>query len=113
MRNLTRRESMSIVCCLVIFMAVVFVRVEGIRAHGRIAGSLQGTPAASKAGAANSKSGGSAPCGDKSKRYADCGNGTVTDTATGLIWLKQADCLPSANWAGAKQAVAALKDGNC
>src|SRR5229473_772270 len=53
------------------------------------------------------------PCGDKSKRYADCGNGTVTDTMTGLIWLKQSDCLPASNWEGAKKAAAALKDGDC
>jgi hypothetical protein len=53
------------------------------------------------------------PCGDKSKRYADCGNGTVTDTVTGLIWLKDSNCLPAANWEDAKKAVAALKDGDC
>jgi hypothetical protein len=53
------------------------------------------------------------PCGDKSKRYADCGNGTVTDTETGLIWLKQSNCLPAANWEDAKKATAALKDGAC
>jgi hypothetical protein len=52
-------------------------------------------------------------CGDKSKRYTDCGNGTVTDTVTGLIWLKQSNCLPDANWEDAKEAVAALKDGDC
>src|SRR5437016_1537761 len=52
-------------------------------------------------------------CGDKSKRYADCGNGTVTDTVTGLIWLKQSDCLPAASWEDAQKAVAGLKDGDC
>src|SRR5579862_4179063 len=50
---------------------------------------------------------GAGPCGDKSKRYFDCGNGTVTDTLTGLIWLKKAYCLPEANWEDAKKAVAA------
>ena len=34
------------------------------------------------------------PCFDNTNRYVDCGNGTVTDTVTGLIWLQQADCLP-------------------
>ena len=33
------------------------------------------------------------PCFDNTNRYVDCGNGTVTDTVTGLIWLKQSDCL--------------------
>ncbi len=47
------------------------------------------------------------------KRYADCGNGTVTDTMTGLIWLKQATCLSPMSWEDAKKAVAALKDGAC
>ena len=53
------------------------------------------------------------PCGDKSKRYADCGNGTVTDTLTGLIWLKQVDCFPPSNYDDAKKAVAGLKNGDC
>ena len=33
------------------------------------------------------------PCFDNTNRYVDCGNGTVTDTVTGLIWLQDADCL--------------------
>ena len=53
------------------------------------------------------------PCFDSSNRYVDCGNGTVTDTVTGLIWLKQADCLSIANWAAANQAAAGLKHGDC
>ena len=53
------------------------------------------------------------PCGDKSKRYADCGNGTVTDTQTGLIWLKKVDCFPASNWDDAKKAAAGLKNGDC
>jgi hypothetical protein len=54
------------------------------------------------------------PCGDKSKgRYSDCGNGTVTDTETGLIWLKKADCFPASNWEDAKKAAAGLKNGDC
>jgi hypothetical protein len=56
---------------------------------------------------------GAAPCGDKSKRYADCGNGTVTDTATGLIWLKKVDCFSSSNWDEAKKSAAGLKSGDC
>ena len=53
------------------------------------------------------------PCGDKTMRYVDCGNGTVTDTVTGLIWLKQSNCVPTATWEDAKKAAAALKDGAC
>ena len=53
------------------------------------------------------------PCFDNANRYVDCGNGTVTDTVTGLIWLEKADCLPANNWAAANQAAAALKDGDC
>jgi hypothetical protein len=53
------------------------------------------------------------PCHASGKRYVDCGNGTVTDTATGLIWLKKADCLPETNWKAANQAAAGLKAGDC
>ena len=37
----------------------------------------------------------------------------MTDTVTGLIWLKQANCLPADGWAAANQSAAALKDGDC
>jgi uncharacterized protein DUF1566 len=53
------------------------------------------------------------PCFDNANRYVDCGNGTVTDTVTGLIWLKQADCFGVAAYAAANQAAAGLKDGDC
>jgi hypothetical protein len=53
------------------------------------------------------------PCIDKAKRYNDCGNGTVTDTVTGLIWLKDLTCLPDSSWEDAKKAVANLKNGDC
>jgi len=53
------------------------------------------------------------PCFDNTNRYVNCGNGTVTDTVTGLIWLQQADCLADANYSAANQAAAALKDGDC
>ena len=53
------------------------------------------------------------PCFDTSNRYVDCGNGTVTDTVTGLIWLKNADCLGRKNWAAANAAAAVLADGQC
>jgi hypothetical protein len=54
------------------------------------------------------------PClNDKAKRYYDCGNGTVTDTVTGLIWLKQTNCLSTLDWQSAKKAAADLKNGAC
>jgi hypothetical protein len=53
------------------------------------------------------------PCFDNANRYVNCGNGTVTDTATGLIWLQDAGCLGPLNWAEANQAAAALEHGQC
>jgi len=53
------------------------------------------------------------PCFDNANRYVDCGNGTVADTVTGLIWLKQADCLGTNGWAAANGAAAALANGAC
>lgn len=32
-------------------------------------------------------------------RYLNCGNGTVTDTATGLVWLQMGDCYEKQYWA--------------
>lgn len=60
-----------------------------------------------------------APCfptsaaADSFDRYVDCGNGTVLDTVTGLLWLKQADCLGSADWWEAHAAAASLASGQC
>jgi len=46
-------------------------------------------------------------------RFVDCGNGTVQDTQTGLIWLKNANCLPAfgSDWAAANRRAAKLADG--
>lgn len=46
-------------------------------------------------------------------RFSDNGDGTVTDTLTGLIWLKDAGCLGTAFWANALTTVNALADGQC
>jgi len=76
----------------------------------------QGTRGANTTKGANAGKAGTraaGPCVDKSKRYNDCGNGTVTDSVTGVIWLKQWNCLPSANFEDAKKAVAGLKNGDC
>lgn len=48
-----------------------------------------------------------------STRYTDKQDGTITDTLTGLIWLKDAGCLGTALWANALTAVNALADGQC
>lgn len=53
------------------------------------------------------------PCFDNTNRHVDCGNGTVTDTVTGLIWLKQPDCLAWTNYAAANEAAATLGNGMC
>ena len=53
------------------------------------------------------------PCFDNTNRYVNCGNGTVTDTVTGLIWLRRADCLAHNDWTAANLAAASLKDGDC
>ncbi len=45
-------------------------------------------------------------------RFIDHGDGTVTDTMTGYVWLKRADCI-NADWAGALAAVAQLASGQC
>ena len=45
-------------------------------------------------------------------RFVDNGNGTITDTTTGLIWLKKADCI-NQTWAAAVSAVNTLASGQC
>jgi hypothetical protein len=68
-------------------------------------------PAGPAGGAGATRAAG--PCYDNVNRYVDCGNGTVTDNVTGLIWLKDGACVPATNWAAANGAAASLKDGDC
>ena len=50
-------------------------------------------------------------CADESRnRYVPCGNGTVTDNRTGLVWLANADCFGLLDWFEAMAAVAGLSD---
>jgi len=62
---------------------------------------------------------GAAPCMDEpptANRFQECekgGNGTVTDTLTGLIWLKAGDCFDRENYDAARAAAGGLKDGAC
>ncbi len=53
------------------------------------------------------------PCFDSLERYEDCGNGTLTDSVTGLIWLKNANCFGQLNYKEAQDQVANLKHGDC
>jgi hypothetical protein len=46
-------------------------------------------------------------------RFTDNGDGTVRDNLTGLIWLKQANCLGSVPWADALAAAHTLASGQC
>jgi hypothetical protein len=45
-------------------------------------------------------------------RFIDNANGTVTDTVTGLTWLKEADCIRD-TWSNALTAVNKLASGQC
>lgn len=50
---------------------------------------------------------------DSGDRYVNCGNGTVTDNQTGLVWLANANCFGVLNWFEAMAAVAGLGDLDC
>ena len=54
-----------------------------------------------------------APCFDNSNRYVNCGDGTVTDTVTGLVWLQDATCLGTVDWATGNVRASQLADGQC
>ena len=45
-------------------------------------------------------------------RFIDHHNGTVTDTMTGLVWLKQADCIHG-TWSDALTTISSLATGQC
>ena len=114
-------------CCLGMFLAILLglatlvitpgvPTLASITSTSPMLSAQQGTRGANTTKGANVTKAGTraaGPCIDKTKRYVDCGNGTVTDTATGVIWLKQWNCLPSANWEDARKAVAGLKNGDC
>jgi hypothetical protein len=52
-------------------------------------------------------------CWANRQRYVDCGNGTVTDQVTGLIWLKNSACLAPMDYAAANMAAQTLQAGQC
>lgn len=45
--------------------------------------------------------------------YFNCGNGTVTDLRTGLVWLRDAECFSGMNWVDAMATVSGLSDLDC
>jgi hypothetical protein len=47
------------------------------------------------------------------QRFSDNADGTVTDNVTGLLWLRNAGCLPPAPWSAALTAANALASGAC
>ncbi len=46
-------------------------------------------------------------------RFIDNKDGTVTDSLTNLIWLKNPNCFGMLDWKSAVQAAKGVKDGNC
>ena len=53
------------------------------------------------------------PCFNLTERFVDCANGTVTDTVTGLIYLKNANCFELQSWPTANESAAGLADSAC
>lgn len=53
------------------------------------------------------------PCFNSTERFVACGNGTVTDTFTGLIYLADANCFGEQDWPTANTSAAELEHGDC
>lgn len=85
----------------------------GSTGSGGATGSTGATGAVGPTGPTGTVPRAAGPCFDNVGRYVDCGNGTVTDTATGLIWLKNANCFPIQEYLVTTQSVAALASGQC
>lgn len=83
--------------CLIGFVAILALLAGGVISQGASAAPPNADP----------------PCFDNGNRYVDCRNGTVTDTVTGLIWLKQADCLAASDYATANRSAAVLHERRC
>jgi hypothetical protein len=52
-------------------------------------------------------------CFSAGPRFVDCGNGTVTDTEKGLIYLKNANCFGVQDWVASNESAATLAHGQC
>ncbi len=80
----------------------MFIALVGVILLSRSAGAGEGAVALQSAAPS---------CRDQTSNvYVDCGNGTVTDNRTGLVWLAKADCFRAVHWHLAKIAVAGLSD---
>jgi hypothetical protein len=90
---------------------------QGIQGVAGPQGPTGPTGATGPAGSNATSAGKAGMCGgDDTIRFVDCGNGTVTDTIYGLIWLKDAGCLGGASgvtYSQALQLASTLKDGTC
>lgn len=47
------------------------------------------------------------------QRFVDCGNGTVTDVVTGIIWLQDSRCLGGGLFIDMTRAAQSLQSGDC
>lgn len=79
---------------LIGFVVTLALLAGGFLSRGAVAGPPNADP----------------PCFDNGNRYVDCRNGTITDTVTGLIWLKQANCLQASDYATANRLAAVLQE---
>jgi hypothetical protein len=75
----------------------------------------QGPPGPAGTAAVTTAGGTSAAprCYDNQNRFVDCGNGTITDTQTGLMWLKDPSCFSFMDYAAANNEAAKLHSGQC
>ena len=88
--------SKGVICLDVVVVVGIALALPGCSSSDRIMTSTAADP----------------PCSDATgNRFVDCGNGTVTDTQTGLIWLKDASCLGSESFNTANRLAADLGQG--
>jgi len=93
-----------IVCSLISFTVTIFMLNSSVLAHQRVVV----VPLSSKSNTTSTP-----PCYDSLDRYENCGNGTTTDSVTGLIWLSNANCFGQLTYKEAQDQVANLKHGDC
>src|SRR5262249_59268689 len=94
--NLTRRESMSIFMAILLGLAAIFITAAASpitsASPQRGANATQATKGGNAAGGARGRA--AASCADKTKRYTDCGDGTVAGSVTGVGLLEPGISLP-------------------
>jgi hypothetical protein len=57
--------------------------------------------------------GGEEPSSEATERFVDVGDGTVTDTQSGLTWTKDANCFDKTTWRESFTACENLASGQC